>query len=125
MERPRRMRTPTPQIQHAARELRRDSTPAESVLWEALRRHQLERLRFRRQHAVDRFVLDFYCPACKLAVEVDGEIHLRQQEQDAERTAALASRGIRVIRFRNDEVMTDLPSVLARIVAAAREGGQT
>jgi len=123
MERPRRMRTPTPQIQQAARDLRRGATPAESVLWEALRRDQLGGLRFRRQHAVDRFVLDFYCPACKLAVEVDGEIHLRQRERDDERTAVLNARGIRVIRFRNEEVLTDLSSVLARIVAAARQGG--
>jgi very-short-patch-repair endonuclease len=77
-------------------------------------------MRFRRQHAIDRFVLDFYCPAHKLAVEVDGAVHdtADQAERDAGRTQALEQLGIRVIRIRNEEVR-DIWTVLARIAAAA------
>ncbi len=107
------------QIQQAARELRRPMTPAEEALWAVLRRNQLAGLHFRRQHAIDRFVLDFYCASKKLCVELDGGIHDAQQERDEARTQALAHHGIRVIRFRNEEVFSDLGSVLRRIQVAA------
>ena len=90
-------------------------TPAEARLWEALRNKQLEGLRFRCQHPVGNFILDFYCPSCKLVVEVDGEIHARQTEYDDARTAKLAEYGCKVLRFRNEQVMNDLPKVLAEI----------
>jgi very-short-patch-repair endonuclease len=90
-------------------------TPAEHVLWQALRGGATDGLRFRKQHPVGRFVLDFYCAARKLAVEVDGGIHDEQRDLDAERTAALALRGIRVIRFRNEEVLGNLGDVVERI----------
>jgi very-short-patch-repair endonuclease len=94
-------------------------TPAEEVLWAALRRNQLAGLHFRRQHAMGRFILDFYCPSKKLCVELDGPIHDEQQERDEARTQTLAHQGIRVIRFRNDEVFSSLTSVLRRIELAA------
>jgi len=107
---------------HAARELRSEMTPAEVSLWESLRHRRLEGLRFRRQHAIGRVVLDFYCAARKLAIEVDGGIHdtAPQAERDAERTRVLAGLGIRVLRIRNDEVFTDIASVLHRIALAAQ-----
>ena len=114
-----RVRKNSVQLQQAAQWMRRDATGAESVLWEALRGRRLAGLRFRRQHPVGRFVLDFFCPACKLVVEVDGPVHDHQQERDAERDAHLAAGGYRVIRVRNEEVLNDLPSVLKRIEAAA------
>ena len=103
----------------AARELRRNETPAERALWRVLRDRGVNGLRFRRQHPLGGFVLDFYCAEVSLCVEVDGGVHDAQQERDAHRTASLALRGIRVIRFRNEEVLTDLPFVLRRIAKAA------
>jgi very-short-patch-repair endonuclease len=76
-------------------------------------------LRFRSQHPVGAFVLDFYCPSCKLVVEVDGVVHDQQVEYDEARTEHLNGYGYRVIRFRNEEVLHELPSVLERILAAA------
>jgi very-short-patch-repair endonuclease len=114
------MRGRTPAMQQAARRLRSEMTDAERLLWDALRGEGIRGMRFRRQHAIDRFVLDFYCPAHKLAVEVDGEVHDTpdQAERDAARTQALEQLGIRVIRVRNKEVR-DIWTVLSRIAAAA------
>ncbi|HYH82774.1 MAG TPA: endonuclease domain-containing protein [Longimicrobium sp.] len=114
MEFPNRWRT-SRQMRERARVLRGEMTPAETALWSALRRDAVDGLSFRRQHAIRGFILDFFCPSRKLAVEVDGEVHEGQQERDAERTAALALLGIRVIRFRNDEVLGDLTAVVERI----------
>ncbi len=110
-----RMRAASSSVQWAARQMRCAPTRAEAVLWEVLRERKLCGVRFRRQHAIDRFILDFYSTAHKLAIEVDGDIHDQQQEQDAIRTQHLAARGIRVIRFRNEEVLKELPRVLISI----------
>ena len=88
---------------------------AEARLWAALRNKQLEGLRFRTQHPVGNFILDFYCPSCKLVVEVDGEIHAYQTEYDDARTTKLTDFGCRVLRFTNEQIMNDLPNVLAEI----------
>ncbi|HEX5725410.1 MAG TPA: endonuclease domain-containing protein [Longimicrobiaceae bacterium] len=112
------MRDTTPELEMRARQLRQELTPAETVLWQALRRQRIRGVNFRRQHPLTRFVLDFYCPARRLCVEVDGEVHDQQAERDAERTAVLEAAGIRVIRFRNEEVLADLSSVLRRIRTA-------
>ena len=116
--RPTRIRGVSAPVQQAATLLREDITPAEQRLWDALRAKRLGGLRFRAQHPVGRFVLDFYCPACKLGIELDGSVHDGQAGQDAARTAFLAAYGYRVLRFTNDQVMTELPAVLARINAA-------
>jgi very-short-patch-repair endonuclease len=116
-----RFRKNTEELQQRARELRKEMTQAEQVLWAAVRGRRMAGLRFRRQHPVGRFVLDFYCPAAKLCVEVDGDIHDEQAERDQERTSVLAAGGYRVLRFRNEEVMTALPSVLTRIESAAKQ----
>jgi very-short-patch-repair endonuclease len=108
-------------VHQAAKALRRPMTEAEEVLWSALRRNQVAGLHFRRQHATGRFILDFYCAAKKLCVEIDGSIHDDQQERDQARTDALAYQQIRVIRFRNEEVLSDLASVVNRIRIAALE----
>jgi very-short-patch-repair endonuclease len=109
----------------AARVLRRPLTPAEAVLRRALRDRRMDGLKFRRQHPVGPFVLDFCCPASRLAVEVDGAVHDERAEQDAARTALLAASGYRVLRFRNEDVLGDLGTVLARIRAAiADSSGQ-
>ncbi len=97
-----------------ARELRRKPTPAEALLWSRLRRRQLG-VRFRRQHAIDRFIVDFYCAEARLIVEVDGDVHDLQPERDEVRQAILEALGYRVLRFRNEEVMHDLERVVEEI----------
>ena len=109
-----------PEIQKRARELRRPQTPAEQALWCVLRNSQLEGLKFRRQHPIGPFILDFYCAMLKLAVEVDGDSHADQVEYDTARTEWLNDRGIRVIRFTNDEVKKNLDGVVAEILKNCR-----
>ena len=110
-----RWRAEDPAFLIAARELRQRQTAAEDVLWEALRRDALDGLHFRRQHTVARFLLDFFCAKHKLCIEVDGGVHDQQADYDEHRTAALALHGIRVVRFRTQEVLDDLSRVLDRI----------
>jgi very-short-patch-repair endonuclease len=111
----------TPRMLEASRRLRSEMTPAELALWDGLRGEGIRGMRFRRQHAIGRFVLDFYCPAHRFAVEVDGAIHdgEQQMEYDAARTEALEQLGIRVFRVRNEDVLHDVMDVLARIATAA------
>ena len=98
-----------------ARRMRRVPTPAEQLLWRHLRGRQLSGMRFRRQHAVDRFITDFYCAEARLVIELDGGTHRGNHEQDRWREASLEGLGFRVLRFWNDEVLNSLPSVLQRI----------
>jgi very-short-patch-repair endonuclease len=83
----------------------------ERQLWRALRELPTE-YRFRRQHPIGRYVVDFACPGRKLAIELDGGQHAEQQQADALRTAQLACRGYRLIRFWNGDVIENLPGVL-------------
>ena len=119
------IRGTTPVVEQAARDMRRAPTQAEETLWSALRANQIAGLKFRRQHPVGRFVLDFYCPACKLVVEVDGDVHDQQQERDAARTQVLDAYGYRVLRFRNEQVLRELSSVVQTITAVAAELART
>jgi very-short-patch-repair endonuclease len=120
---PDRIRGATPVIIAAARQLRQNLTPAEQTLWQALKNRQLSGLRFRCQHPVGAFIVDFYCPQCRLVVEVDGEIHNQQVESDTARTMQLHQFGYRVVRFSNQNVMTNLDEVLRQILAASNERG--
>jgi len=104
-----------------ARRLRQAMTPAERRLWQCLRANRLNGLHFRRQQIIDGFIVDFYCHAAALVVEVDGSVHDQQVDYDAERDRILSARGLRVLRIRNSEIMQDLKGVLARIEAACRE----
>jgi very-short-patch-repair endonuclease len=104
----------------AARPLRHSATPAEDVLWAALRGRQLGGLKVRRQHPVGGYVLDFAIPDLHLGIELDGGVHDGQMEDDARRTASLVEVGYRLIRFRNEDVLTNLDGVLARILAQAK-----
>ena len=92
-------------------------TDAEQALWHVLRSRQLEGFKFRRQHSIGRFVVDFVCLEQKLIVEVDGGQHAGQVEADAERTAYLQDKGFRVIRFWNNEVLTEMDGVAVRLLA--------
>jgi very-short-patch-repair endonuclease len=105
-----------------ARELRREMTPAEEALWERLRDRQILGLKFRRQTPIDRYIPDFCCPELRLVVEVDGEVHEAdsQAEHDRNRDAYLRSLGYLVLRFSNEQVLTESRSVLRDIEQAAR-----
>ena len=105
----------------AALQMRRTMTEAEAMLWRFLRANRLGGLQFRRQQVIDRFIADFYCHAAALVVEVDGGLHDRQAARDAERDQAIASRGFRVLRFSNEQIMRDTQAVLREILRVARE----
>ena len=116
-----------PWLLERRRALRSAPTPAEGRLWSRLRNRRLGGLRFRRQWAVDGAILDFYCPAARLGVELDGGSHFDEggQKRDRERDAWTDAMGIRIVRFRDADVFERLEEVLARIwdaVGAARGG---
>ena len=102
------------------RQKRKNPTPAEKLLWLHLRNNQLDGLKFRRQHPFDRYVVDFYCHAKRLIVEVDGPIHERQIEDDQMRQSELEAAGYYFLRFTNDEVLYSIGKVIARISEIAR-----
>jgi very-short-patch-repair endonuclease len=101
-----------------ARQLRRKQTPDEKLLWEQLRANRLHGMHFRRQQVIDGFIVDFYCHAARLVIELDGPAHARRREEDAHREHVLQGRGIHVLRTTNDELHTNLDAVLRRILAA-------
>jgi very-short-patch-repair endonuclease len=103
------------------RSLRNAASAAESKLWWRLRGKQLG-AKFRRQHSIDAYIVDFYAPSCKLAVEVDGDSHFTAQAvgYDAQRTAHLARFGIEVLRFANTEVFENIEAVLEAIAQAVK-----
>lgn len=102
----------------AARELRQVETETEKIMWESLRGKRLNGLKFRRQHPYEHYILDFFCVEHQLVVELDGSVHdvVDQAAYDEERTKFLNEHGLRVIRFRNEEIKKNLASVLQRIV---------
>ncbi len=100
-----------------ARELRMTQTNAEIVLWQVLRNRQLLGFKFRRQHQFGDFIADFYCHEAHLVIECDGSVH-RESEQwhhDQKRDAYMVSNGLRVLRFRNEQILNDTDSVLQTI----------
>ncbi|HEX7407891.1 MAG TPA: DUF559 domain-containing protein [Candidatus Binatia bacterium] len=118
-EPPRRRWRSSAAVESRARELRRALTPAEQQLWHHLRSRQLAGYGFRRQYPVGRFIVDFFCPAAKLVIEVDGDTHAEQTDYDAERTRWLnQQKGYTVLRFTNGDVHRNLTAVLDAIVAA-------
>jgi very-short-patch-repair endonuclease len=98
-----------------AKELRSDMTPAEKILWERLRKNQLNGLHFRRQQIIDGFLADFYCHAACVVLELDGLIHLKQAGYDQERDRVIAAHNLQVVRISNDEIMSSLGNLLHRI----------
>jgi len=101
-----------------ARQMRHEPTPAEELLWQRLRNRQIAGAKFRRQHAVERFIVDFYCSEARLVIEIDGPIHDYTPAEDALRQEFLESLGLRVIRFANDEVQTGIERVIRQIKGA-------
>ncbi|OGB86887.1 hypothetical protein A3J44_05730 [candidate division WOR-1 bacterium RIFCSPHIGHO2_02_FULL_45_12] len=98
-----------------ARELRKDLTEAEQILWQHLRNRSFYGKKFRRQHIFLGFIIDFYCAEEKLGIELDGHIHYKQKEYDAERQSLIEDSGIRILRFKNKAVIENIKEVLKLI----------
>ena len=111
-------RRTSPKGYERAHENRREPTPAEAKLWEFLRGGRLRGVAFRRQHAIDRYVVDFCAPRHRLIIEVDGRPHVGNAEQDATRAKVLEQRGYRVVRFWNSQVLDDIDAVTRTILNA-------
>ena len=111
----------TPKVFGHAKILHRNMTPAEAKLWTHLRAHRLKDVHFRNQHAIGNYVVDFCAPRRKLIIELDGSQHLEQEEYDIERTAFLESKGYRVLRFWNNQVMNEIENVLQTIFNVLEE----
>ena len=116
-------RRTNPEIFSRSGDLRHDLTEPEARLWQVLRGHRLNNIHFRRQHAIGSYIVDFCAPHQKLIIEVDGELHLDQQEYDHERSAFLISKGYRVLRFWNNDVINNLDGVIRIILDALEEKG--
>lgn len=116
-----------PVLKSRRKELRNDSTPAEKLLWSKLKRSNLGGYKFRRQHSVGSYILDFYCPAVRLAIELDGDSHFSDDaiEYDRERTAYLNALHIKVLRFLNTEVFADPEAVCERVLEEIRREDPT
>ena len=99
----------TGKLYQYGRELRQESTEAEKLLWAELRNRKLNGWKFRRQHPLDKFIVDFYCNEKKLVVELDGSVHSEKinKEYDEARTAMLSGLNVIVLRFKNEEVVND------------------
>lgn len=106
-----------------ARGMRAESTLPEDRLWEALRAQRFHGVNFRRQHAIGPYIVDFYAPSARLVVEVDGPIHTGQRDRDSSRQSYLESGGFRVLRFANDQVLSQSDRVLAKIEHALKNPG--
>ncbi|GAA0625975.1 endonuclease domain-containing protein [Brevundimonas kwangchunensis] len=113
----------TPIAHERARGLRRPMSPPEARLWNHVRGHRLRGYKFRRQHPIGPYIIDFYCPAARLAVEVDGSTHDHPDRvaHDRRRTAWLATQGVRVIRIAARDVRDELDGVLAFIARVVGE----
>ena len=110
-----------PEIFDTARILRKNMTNSEKLLWERLKGKQICGLRFRRQHPIDMFIVDFYCHEVRLVLEIDGEIHNMQKEYDGARTAEIERYGVKVMRFKNVEIERDIDNVVKKIEAFVAE----
>jgi very-short-patch-repair endonuclease len=107
-----------PGLLATARQLRKAPTPAEATIWSLLRGKQLSRLKFRRQHAVEGYIVDFYCHEKRLCVELDGEVHLGADKvaRDSERDGYLRLRGYKILRIQNQEALGDPEAFRSKIL---------
>ena len=107
----------SPRLFHFARENRKRATEAEKILWFHLRNAKCRGVKFRRQHPIDNFIADFYCPKARLIIELDGDYHqeIGQTQYDEGRTYELQELNLRVIRFKNSEVVNEIEKVIDAI----------
>ena len=104
-------------------ELRNNMTAAEKALWEVLKRKDIFKVRFKKQHPIYIFIVDFYCHKCKLAIEIDGDIHLEKEviEYDDGRTHVIENFGVKILRFTNKEVFENIDWVKDCILNEVRK----
>jgi len=98
-----------------ARELRKEQTEAEQLLWKYLRDRIFFGNKFRRQHILKGFIVDFYCPEKKLVIELDGSVHLRQKDYDSARQMLIENIGVTFLRFNNTEIYNNILNVLTKV----------
>ncbi|MCK6691551.1 MAG: DUF559 domain-containing protein [Thermoanaerobaculia bacterium] len=108
-------------LKNMVRQLRKFQTPAENVMWEELRNRRFKGLKFRRQHAIDDYIVDFVCLELRLVVEIDGNIHDYQPEYDQLRTDYLKVFGFEVVRFQNTDVLNRMESVLSKLIVLIKK----
>lgn len=113
-----------PHLRRNARRMRSAMTEAEVKLWNELRAHRLMGLGFRRQVPIGRYIVDFACPEHRLVVEVDGSQHAENQTYDQARTTYLEQEGWKVVRFWNEDVLTDIDNVCTHILLVIERGGR-
>ncbi|MEN8154880.1 MAG: endonuclease domain-containing protein [Acidobacteriota bacterium] len=97
--------------------LRKNQTEAENIFWELVRNKKFMRLKFRRQHQIGTYIVDFYCPSKRLIIEIDGKIHLNsgQREKDISRDQYLTELGNRILRFTNEQIYNEIGGVFHKI----------
>jgi very-short-patch-repair endonuclease len=107
----------TPDVFKKAKDLRKNETEGEKKLWSKLKKNQMMGLQFRRQHPINRFIVDFYCAKVKLVIEIDGSIHdlPENKEYDEGRSEILKDFGIKVIRFSNEQIIRNIEDSLIKI----------
>lgn len=112
-----------PSTKAKRKELRHDSTTAEKALWSKIKGENLYGYKFRRQHGVGKYILDFYCPELNLAIEVDGDSHFIDDgpEKDAIRSQFIQDKGIRILRFTNADIIKNLEGVLITLQKAIED----
>ena len=119
-----------PNIINLCRDLRKQQTPAEQLLWKLLRNRQFANYKFLRQHPVCvssvlgrnlYYIPDFYCHKAKLVIEADGPIHMFKKEYDKNRDVVLSGLGLTILRFTNEEILSDTANVLNRILAEVND----
>ncbi|HNQ66777.1 MAG TPA: endonuclease domain-containing protein [Bacteroidales bacterium] len=110
-------------IMDRAKQLRRRMTEPEEIVWEIVRENAILRLKFRRQHPISNYIADFYCHKIKLVIEIDGETHNQESAKlyDEHRTNVMNSFGIEVIRFTNNEILSDISFVRKTIERKCNE----
>jgi imidazole glycerol-phosphate synthase subunit HisF len=108
----------TDKIFEFAKELRHSQTSSEKYLWQILRNRKIDGLKFRRQHPLGKFVVDFYCHEAKLVIELDGNVHDNPEVKtyDIERQKTIEQLGLTVLRFTNDAIFNDLDGVVHQII---------
>ncbi len=104
-----------PELKNKRKQLRNHSTSAEAELWQYLKAKQVCNLKFRRQHSINNYILDFYCPAIKLGIELDGEYHIYNEEYDVKRDKELELLGIIICRFENSIVFQHPALIISEI----------
>ena len=101
------------------KELRKNQTDCERIVWQRLRNRQINKLKFFRQYSLGAYILDFYCPEIRLAIELDGGQHMKEEskEYDQQRSSYLETNRVKILRFWNHEVYRNLEGVLRRVFA--------